>query len=138
MAKFVNKPFHICLLGSKICNDLLLIRTLSANNILTLQKRKYLVSSKWDIAAMDAFLISCKHGENLSRELYPVIRQIKTLSPDVSILLINGGLNQTEIATAFKEGVRDYFSEPYDVHLLCERIINLAKNRFNDNPLFSM
>jgi DNA-binding response OmpR family regulator len=38
------------------------------------------------------------------------------------VVLVNGGLTLEQIASAFKEGAKDYFSDPYDVKLLVERV----------------
>jgi len=45
------------------------------------------------------------------------------------VMLVNGGLTQEQIASAFKEGAKDYFSDPYDVKLLAERVNALVAHR---------
>jgi hypothetical protein len=44
-------------------------------------------------------------------------------------MLFNGGLTQEQIASAFKEGAKDYFSDTYDVKLLVESVDALIAHR---------
>jgi hypothetical protein len=47
--------------------------------------------------------------------------------PGVDIVLVNGGLSPAEIAEAFREGVRDYFSHQSNTELVVERVQNLCR-----------
>jgi DNA-binding NtrC family response regulator len=54
---------------------------------------------------------------------------LKSHFPQLVVVLVNGGLTQEQIASAFKEGAKDYFSDPYDVKLLAERVNALVAHR---------
>jgi hypothetical protein len=51
-----------------------------------------------------------------------LLPQITSDHPELCVVLVDGGITQKQIASAFEAGVKDYFAEPYDIELLAERI----------------
>ena len=74
--------------------------------------------------AVDVVALDCggqpRSGANL-------IRSFRATYPELRFVLVNGGMSQTEIANAFREGADDYFSEECGTALLIERIEHICR-----------
>lgn len=55
------------------------------------------------------------------------IKNVKTLYPDIEIVLVDGEGDRNMMAKAFKYGARDAFRKPYKIGLLLSRIKALLK-----------
>ena len=67
--------------------------------------------------------LDCSESAELVSQVLP---RLKEEFPDLCIVLVDGGLSQKQIAAAFKEGIKDYFADPYDADLLVERMDSLC------------
>ena len=118
--------FHVCLAGRKVSNDWRLIQSLRSRCLVTLVERVELLVQRSFLSRTHLLVLDC----SASAELVPqVLPRLKEEFPDLCVVLVDGGLSQKEIAAAFKEGVKDYFADPYDVELLLERIDSLGAQR---------
>ncbi len=119
--------FHFALTGHKLADDWNLIQRLKAlRHRVTLLKREDLSTAKSILESVDVFIQDCSSAKDLESEVLSHLREWRDHIPRLRVVLIDGGLTQEEIASAFKVGIRDYFPDPYDVNLLVERILYLA------------
>ena len=121
-----EEVFHICLAGARVSNDLSLIQTLKSRHLITLVENIHLLSLRETLPGIDMVVLDCSGNHERGLQLVP---WLKTHFPELVIVLVNGGLTQEQIASAFKEGAKDYFSDPYDVKLLAERVNALCARR---------
>jgi len=75
-------------------------------------------------------VLDCSQNSLTALRLVP---QLFIAHPGLSVVLVDGGITQKQIAAAFHAGVRDYFAEPYDLTLLAERIDALCTRIGNSN-----
>lgn len=131
MAQNENRVFHIGLIGLKVTSDWNLIQRLKSWNHVSLIKREYLFLNESGVESLDVLILDSTENGNADSEIS--LKKIIRKYPGLCIVLVNGGLTQEQIVSAFKEGAQDYFSDPYDVKLLVERVQFLAtqnkKNR---------
>ena len=120
-----NQVFHICLAGPTVSSDWLLIQNLKSQNQVTLVEHVRLLSRNSVLLKVDVLILECKENGGLGLR---IVSFLKRYFPELCVVLVNGGLTQKQIAAAFREGVQDYFPDPYDVQLLTERIHVLATN----------
>lgn len=114
---------HVCLAGRKVSNDWGLIQSLRSRYLVTLLERvEHLVRSSFLIRA-HLLVLDCSESAKLASQVLP---RLKEDFPDLCVVLVDGGLSQKQIAAAFKEGVKDYFADPYDAKLLLERMDSLC------------
>ena len=73
----------------------------------------------------NVLVLDCGESARHVKETIPILMR---RFPGLFVLLVDGGLSQKEIASAFKGGVKDYFPDPYDVQLLVERTDSLCTN----------
>jgi len=126
MAHTDEQVFHICLAGARVSNDLSLIQTLKSQHLITLVESIHLLSLSAILPGTDMVVLDCSGNLDCGLRLVP---WLKSHFPELVIVLVNGGLTQEQIASAFKEGAKDYFSDPYDVKLLAERVNALGARR---------
>jgi DNA-binding response OmpR family regulator len=117
---------HICLAGARVSNDLSLIQTLKSQHLVTLVESIHLLSLSPILPGTDMVVLDCSGNHERGLQLVP---WLNSHFPQLVIVLVNGGLTQEQIASAFKEGAKDYFSDPYDVKLLAERVNALGARR---------
>jgi DNA-binding NtrC family response regulator len=113
-----------------VSNDLSLIQTLKSQHLVTLIEKIHLLSRSPILAEADIVVLDCSGNLEQGMQLLP---WLKSNFPKLVVVLVNGGLTQEQIASAFKEGVKDYFSDPYDVKLLAERVHTLGARKHRVN-----
>jgi DNA-binding response OmpR family regulator len=111
--------FHVCLAGSSVSNNWALIESLKRNYQVTVIETYDLLLRNAVLSTVDVLLLDCEEGSEVGIE---TLRALRRRHPEVCVVLVNGGLTQNEIAAAFREGVRDYFSHHFNVPLLVERV----------------
>ena len=124
-----HPSFHICLAGRTVNNDWPLIQRLKAKHQVTLVEEVRLLSHNSILAKADVLVLDCSNSDGLALRILPFL---KKFFPRLCTVLVDGGLSQQQIAGAFQRGALDYFSEPYDLTLLTERVEALgakARNR---------
>jgi DNA-binding NtrC family response regulator len=117
---------HICLAGARVSNDLSLIQTLKSQHLVTLVESIHLLSISAILPGTDMVVLDCSGNHERGLQL---VAWLNSHFPQLVVVLVNGGLSQEQIASAFKEGAKDYFSDPYDVKLLAERVNALGARR---------
>ena len=128
---------HIALTGEKIVHDWDLIRELNSSHPVVLIKRELLASDVSLLALLNALVIDCTERCDIESQLLPALKKWKKGLPGLSVILVDGGLTQEQIAKAFRSGVKDYFAFPYDFKLLADRIKFLTKRQSSSGDLFS-
>jgi DNA-binding NtrC family response regulator len=126
MTEIDEEVLHICLAGTRVSNDLSLIQTLKSKHLVTLVESIHLLSLSPILPGTDLVVLDCSGNHERGLQLVP---WLKSHFPKLVVVLVNGGLMQEQIASAFKEGAKDYFSDPYDVKLLAERVNALVAHR---------
>jgi DNA-binding response OmpR family regulator len=118
----VNTPSHVCLVGEPLCLNWQLVQQLAPRHDLTLLVDNGTKSLE-AFPPFDVVAIDCRHlGVDGS------VRLVNRLKGIVSfpIVVLDGGLNKKEVAMLFDAGAADYFPEPFNVHLIAERLEHLA------------
>jgi len=129
-----DQAFHICLAGRTVCNDWSLIQSLKSQHQVTIVERIRLLSRNSILETADVLVLDCGASHGLGLRIVPFL---KKYHPRLCVVLVDGGLTQRQIAAAFREGARDYFTAPYNLKLLVERIQTLgvqARYKFLENP----
>lgn len=115
---------HICLAGPSITNNWPLIGMLKRRHQVTIVEPVELLADNGLLGTVDVVALDCggqpRSGANL-------IRSFRATYPELRFVLVNGGMSQTEIANAFREGADDYFSEECGTALLIERIEHICR-----------
>ena len=119
----MSRVSHICLAGRTICNDWLLIRALKTQHQVTLVEHIQALSRNPILARVDVLVLDCGENQKMGLGLVP---NLKRDNPKMCVVLVDGGFTRQQIAKAFREGVKDYFAEPYDRRLLVERVEGLG------------
>jgi len=119
---------HICLTGKRIILDWQLINGLNDRHRVTLTKPEHLLSDSSILTTVDILVLDCDSFKNLGSDLIAFLRKVKQAFPRLCTVVINGGLSQKDIAGAFREGISDYFPDPYEeIELISERLEFLIK-----------
>jgi DNA-binding NtrC family response regulator len=111
--------FHVCLAGSSVSNNWTLIESLKRRYQVTVIETLDLLLRNSILSTVDVLLLDCEEGGAVGIETLQALRR---RHQGLCVVLVNGGLTQNEIAAAFREGVRDYFSNHFNVPLLVERV----------------
>lgn len=119
-----DKTRHICLAGRLLCNDWPLIQRLKAHHQVTLIERIRLLAHSTLLSTSDVLILDCSSPQESGLGVVPVV---KRAHPKLIMILVDGGLTQKQIASAFRQGIHDYFSEPYETNLLVERLTSLLE-----------
>jgi len=117
-----------------VTDDWELIRRLRRRYLVTLMERVELLAQQDDLENTHLLVLDCSRSAKLALDC---LVRLKEAYPDLCVLLVDGGLSQTQIAAAFRDGVKDYFASPYDVKLLVERLNSLCARlapRKNSHP----
>lgn len=116
---------HICLVGAALCRNWPLVQRLAGRHGLTLLRT--IAHHDRQVAALaDMVAIDCGHvGPDASRALVQSLRR----STDAPIVVMDGGLQPSEVAQLLSDGARDYFAEPFNIPLIAERLEHLADAR---------
>jgi DNA-binding NarL/FixJ family response regulator len=126
MAEIDEEVLHICLAGTRVSNDLSLIQTPKPKHLVTLVESIHLLSLSPILPGTDLVVMDCSGNRERGLQLVP---WLKSHFPQLVVVLFNGDLTQEQIASAFKEGAKDYFSDTYDVKLLAESVNALIAHR---------
>lgn len=120
--------FHVCLAGSTVSNNWALIEALKRHYQVTVIETFDLLLRNSLLSTVDVLLLDCEEGGG---EIgIETLRTLNNRHNGLCVVLVNGGLTQNQIASAFREGVRDYFSHHFNVPLLVERVHYLcSQNR---------
>lgn len=113
------EAFHVCLAGPSVSNNWALIESLKRLYQVTVIESLDLLLRNSILSTVDVLLLDSEEGGALGIE---TLRLLKQRRRGLCVVLVNGGLTQNEIAAAFREGVRDYFSHHFNVPLLVERV----------------
>jgi response regulator RpfG family c-di-GMP phosphodiesterase len=120
----MNRPGHICLVGTPLCRNWRLVERLGERHGLTLLPRvaaeDVRVMAQADVVAVDCRAGGAAATHELVSELSSVTR--------AAIVVTDGGLRREDIARLLHAGVMDYFSEPLNVPLIAERLEHLASS----------
>jgi DNA-binding response OmpR family regulator len=121
----VRRPCpHVFLAGRTVSEDWELIRALKSDHIITLLESFDLVRLAKSPLLKSATLIvvDCGGQENEATRTLKAIKMICKRFQRPTVVLVDGQLDQWQVAQAFRMGVRDYFRSPYGARLLAERI----------------
>jgi DNA-binding response OmpR family regulator len=122
---------HVCLAGPGIAGHRALIDELRIHHEVTLVTDQTRLEQSWGLAASDVLVLD---AAGIRATLRPLLRALRRRSPELPIVLVDGGLSDDEKADAFTLGITDYFPSPYEVGLLAERIEVLARSRSTSGP----
>jgi len=128
-----NERLHFALAGEKVTKDYNLIDVLKVQHHVSLINTLGELSDVLFLRSVNVIVMEWNCTRSFEGDLLECLRKLKTEFPKLCIVLVNGGITQTKIAAAFSEGVRDYFSWPYDVSLLVERIQYLGNLGYRKN-----
>jgi len=128
-ASVANQPLdatghHICLAGPSIANNWPLIELLKRRHQVTIVEPVELLADNGLLATVDVVALDCGGQPRSAANL---IRSFRAIYPELRFVLVNGGLSQTEIANAFREGAEDYFSPECGAELPVERIEHICR-----------
>ena len=113
---------HVCLVGQKVSNDSTLLQKLKAKHQVTLMKEEHMLLDNSALCSAEVLLLDCTGCSDLGPKIIEPLKQLKTIAQRLCVVMVNGGLTQQRIRACFRKGARDYFSEPYDVDLMVERL----------------
>ena len=111
--------FHVCLAGRIVSCDWDLIERLRSRYLVSVMEHVEVLLRHSFLNSTHLLVVDCCENAGIVTEILPLLRQ---RYPDLCVILVDGGLSQKQIASAFQEGVKDYFASPYDVELLVERM----------------
>jgi DNA-binding response OmpR family regulator len=113
---------HVCLMGAALCRNWQLVQRLAGGHGLTLLQQ-FVPDDTPLLAMVDVVALDCREGGAAgSQRLVDSLRRV-TGAP---IVVLDGGLQQSEVALLVSAGAHDYFSEPFNVALIAERLEHLA------------
>lgn len=123
-SEVAQQACHVCLAGSGVSNNWSLIEPLKRRNQVTMIESLPMLYANSILATASVLVLDCEDetGAGLS-----ALKLIKKLYPDLLVVLVNGTLSQAEIAEAFREGARDYFSHHSNAGLVVERVEHLCR-----------
>jgi hypothetical protein len=110
---------QVCLAGPRLCNDWSLIQALKPRHVVTLVDQVRFLAAGSFLTTVRVLVLD---GVESSGEALGLLPALLGRCPLLCVVLVDGGLDQRQLATAFQLGVRDYFPEPVDVRLLAERV----------------
>jgi DNA-binding response OmpR family regulator len=122
---------HVCLAGPGIAGHRALIDELRIHHEVTLVTDQTRLAQSWVLSASDVLVLD---ASGIRATLRPLLRSLRLRCPRLPIVLVDGGLSESEKADAFTLGVVDYFPAPCDVGLLAERLEVLARARSASGP----
>jgi len=113
---------HICLVGSALCRNWRLVERLGERHGLTLLPQVE-PSDMGMIAQAAVVAIDCRDGgAAAARQLVDAV----VGATRAAVVVMDGGLRRDDIARLLSAGALDYFSEPFNVPLIAERLEHLA------------
>jgi len=123
MAQQSGRLLHVCLAGPLVCNDQRLIQLLKMFHQVTLVEE---LDDLWDSPILGIVGVVVLDNSPREEEMLGRVRRLTQRRPRLRVLLVDGGLKQSEVARLFQAGACDYFPVPYDVGLLAERVHSLC------------
>ena len=69
---------------------------------------------------------------NFARELER-LREVHRLNPGIAVIVIDHGHNRHAVIETFKSGAKDFFKQPYNRHLLAERVEAILSAKQHEN-----
>lgn len=115
---------HVCLAGEGVTNDWSLIEPLKRDYQVTVIERPRMLFANSILATASVLVLDCGREPRWGLN---AVKGLRRVYPDVYVVLVNGALSPAEIAEAFREGVRDYFSRQSDAELVVERVQSLCR-----------
>lgn len=110
------------MVGPALCRNWPLVQRLEGNHGLTLL-HELSGNDMRLIEVVDVVALDCRdNGAAGSQRLVESLRR----ATDAPIVVLDGGLHQAEVALLMSAGAQDYFSEPFNVTLIAERLEHLA------------
>jgi len=116
---------HVCLAGPAVTNNWSLIEPLKRDYQVTVIERPRMLFANSILATASVLVLDCGNEPLWGLR---AVKGLRRVYPDVHIVLVNGGLTPTQIADAFREGVRDYFSYQSNADLVVERVQSLCRH----------
>jgi DNA-binding NtrC family response regulator len=117
---------HVCLVGTALMRDPNLLSRLSTDHVITLASASAALLGMPIMATVDAMVLDAGTAR---LGLGGVVADIHQRHPDIPVVLVDGSLDQLELAEAFQRGIADYFAAPWNVALLVERVEVLGARR---------
>ncbi len=115
---------HVCLAGAGLTSNWSLIEPLKVKHQVTVVERPRMLFANSVLATVSVLVLDCGQERDWTLRAVSGLRRVY---PDVHIVLANGALTQKEIAAAFRDGVRDYFSRQSHPGLIAERVESLCR-----------
>ena len=110
---------HVCLAGQAVSKDWDLIQTLRSRYAVTLLEQVDRLRQCEFLKNTHLIVLDCSRNAQTALRVLP---RLTEELPELCVVLVDGGISQQQVASAFEDGVKDYFAEPYDIDLLAERI----------------
>lgn len=119
---------HVCLTGESLTGDWELIRSVKSRHRLTLVEHLDPARLAKDplFKTVGLIVVDCAGLRGAVDRVFAGFKALRRASPRLIVLIVDGGLDQMQLAKAFHMGVRDYFRAPHESRLLAERIHSLC------------
>ncbi len=124
----IRETKRVCLVGPLVTDDWALIRNLKSKYLVTLAEQLDFLLQSDCFKEARLLVLDCSQDSDAVLEW---LGGVKRNAPDLFALVVDGKLTQKQIAQAFQNGAKDFFTAPYDLALLIERIDSLCANRGN-------
>jgi CheY-like chemotaxis protein len=97
--------------------------------------KRLLVNNKWEITVFDSPEEALQYGKNNRIDLMitdismpkmtgqELIRQIKSVKPDIPVIVMSSAIDAQVMEETAKHGVVDYFRKPFDIAALKSRVM---------------
>jgi CheY-like chemotaxis protein len=121
---------HVGIVGPRLSRDIELLTRLSSTHLVTITP---LHDARASPAVMDIIDVLVLEANASADAVTGIVTALRQRYPRITLVLVNGGLTQLEIAELFRLGVVDYFAAPWDDALLAERIDVLAARHRADS-----
>jgi DNA-binding response OmpR family regulator len=120
---------QVCLAGQLVSGDRELIRRLKMDHVVTLIESFDVngLANHPVLISASLIVIDCTGRKNQIAHIMEMIKAVCERHPRLIVLVVDGPLEQLQVAEAFRAGIRDYFRAPYNVKLLVERIRALCR-----------
>ncbi|MBI1357969.1 MAG: hypothetical protein GC160_26830 [Acidobacteria bacterium] len=112
---------HVGLIGHSISADWTLITALKRRHPVTLAESVAMLHPA--PYAIDVLALECTGLPRVAE----TVRLLRRRQPSLRIVLVGGGLSQSDVAEAFREGALDFFPNPEESALLAERLHSLCR-----------
>lgn len=110
---------NVWVAGESVGRDWRLIGLISQRHVVTVTRHPRLVDGHPFLDHMHLLVLDCHQNVEFCLRL---LKDLHAQRHELSVVLVDGGLRQEQVAAAFASGIADYFASPYDPGLLAERI----------------